>query len=208
MSIPQPGGRPVDPRPGDRAAILRRDTRKSVLSEGTFGGQQGFSLWVQLDPGVSSCVEPGQEVIVACGPVGERVALLARVRDVREGRAALVRQSPWRPVDTRSFPRFATSMPAALLSGGESFSATVLDISLGGMAIEVREPLHAEAIEVQLAGDGESLRLPCLVVSRSQPPGANVLHVEFGILSPEAASRLNLLVAKAGDRQQREPLAS
>ncbi len=146
--------------------------------------------------------------MIACGPIGERVALLARVRDVGDGRAVFVRQSPWRAVDTRSFPRFPTNVPAVLVVGDERINGTVVDVSLGGMAIEVEQPIEAESLDVRIGEDGEPSLLPCLVVSKQQRPDRTVLHVEFGILGDEAAVCVERLVADVSDGHERELLAS
>jgi len=200
-------GRPGEPCPGTAATILRRDTAKSILAEGTYGGQQGFNVWLTLDPAAHP-LEPGQDVMIACGPTGERVALLARLREVRDGRAVFLRQSPWRAVDTRAFPRFATSLQAWLPAGQHLLPATIVDISLGGMAIEVGGQFETASVDVQLGDEPASPRLPCLVVSKRQREDLTVLHLEFGILSDEAAARVERLVAEVGDGMERELLAS
>ena len=205
MSTLQARGRPNDPPPGAEATILSRDGAKSVLAQGTYGGSQGLGAWVDLDA-PDHRLEPGQGIIIASGPIGARVALLASIRDVRERRVTLVRQSPWRKVDTRTFPRFGTSRAAVVFAAGETLKARIADISLGGMALEVNSPVAFDSFDVR--PEGESSRLPCLVVGKQERTGLVLLHLEFGILDREGVACVGRLVAVASGGEANELLAS
>lgn len=199
------GNRPGDPGPGSEARIIRRDPDKTALATASYGGQQGFNVWCTVE-GEVAALEPGTDVIITCGPVGERVAMLARIRDIRGNRVTFVRQSPWRSVDTRAFPRFDTDIEASVFVRGEVMAARIVDLSLGGMAIEVGAPLSADSIEVQVGAAAPPVS--CIVVSAHDKNGKRVLHVEFGMLGDLERTYIEKLVASVSDGEERELLAS
>lgn len=179
------------------ATILRCGGPKCVLARGTLTGQQGFTVSITLVHSAQA-LAPGQEVVVACGPAGRRVALLARFGELRDGHAVFVRLSPWRPTDTRAFPRFTTSLHAFIAAADVLVHATVVDISLGGMAIEAEGRVEADSILARIDdGDDSSPPLPCSVVRKRRDGESTRLHVEFGVLSSEATSFVERLVRVA-----------
>src|SRR5690242_17393068 len=97
--------------------------------EGEFVSQRAFTITLAL--GAPPYAE-GDDVLIACGPVGSRVAALARFVSRSEGRARFARQSAWRAVDTRSHQRYRTSMRASIRRTEGNLHATVLDVSRGG----------------------------------------------------------------------------
>lgn len=184
---------------------MGRDAARTFLATAAYGGQQGFNIWLTVIE-IAAPLEPGTDVMLTCGPAGERVAMLARFREIRGDRATFVRQSPWRSVDTRAYPRFKTNLEASVLVRGTVTPARILDLSLGGMAIEVPSALGADSVEVQ-AGP-HAPRIPCMVVSSHDKDGAHRLHVEFGILGDVESTFIERLVASVSRGEERELRAS
>lgn len=75
------GAPPLAPGAGDLATVMQRGAAAPVSAEGTFTGQRGFQLMVAFTGG---CPFTGEEdVLMACGEMGERIAALARFKELR-----------------------------------------------------------------------------------------------------------------------------
>jgi hypothetical protein len=190
--------------PGCTVSIVLRGEGKVTAGEGKLGASRGFGIEVELR--ATAYLKPEAEVVLAAGEPGSRAVALARFKQMRGNTAIFMRQSPWRPVDARSFARYPARIRATVhgTGDGQEVKATTLDISLGGVAVSVRGQVALEELEISLGRGAE--RLPCHVVSARPGKGATILHLAFGELSDEALSRIEQLVARL--RVQAEAEAS
>lgn len=193
------------PNHGDPAAILRRGIPAGEVCAGSFVAQQAFNVTIDLES-LPASLDPGQEVVIACGPVGNRVVLLARFREMRGTSAVFTRQSPWRPVDARLYPRYRTAITATLDSGDEQQPGRIIDISFGGAAVECEGSRHPRT--VTLLFEGVPGGLPCRVVNQDQVDGHRVLHLQFESLASAARAHVQHLVESLGAEVEAGLLAS
>ncbi len=182
------------PDVGAVTTVMQRGVPSPVTCDGVFAGQRGFQVSVTVD-----CLcpfEPDEDVLLASGPLGRRAASLARFKGIHDNTAVFTKLSPWRPVDTRSNPRYRTSMVASVKVRETVFPATVLDISLGGVALSVPELPPSGPLEVLI---GERPGAPSLtgeIVAEEGSPPAIVLHVQFGTMPPHARAYIAHLVGE------------
>lgn len=193
------------PGQGDPAAILRRGVPAGEVCSGSFVAQQAFNISIELES-LPTALEPGQEVVIACGPVGKRVVLLARFREMRGTRAIFIRQSPWRPVDARLYPRYRTAITATVDSGADQQPGRIIDISIGGAAVECEGSRHPRTVNLTFEGVPGSL--PCRVVKQDHADGHQVLHLQFESLASAARSHVQHLVENLGAEVEAGLLAS
>lgn len=190
--------------PGMAVEVMPRTPEGNVPSgDGRLAEVSGFSIFVHA---LRCPWSPGDDVIVACGPLGNRVGALARFREQRGERAVFIRQSPWRPLNRRAFERFPAELAAKWNSGEEWKPGIVADVSHGGLALVVTSEPSAELIHVQLDADAQTTTVTGKVVGRSGTVPAAVLHLEFEPLSREATEFLGHLVTRlamslAGDEE-------
>jgi hypothetical protein len=138
----------------------------------------------------------GDEVIVSVGDRGATVAALARFREARPGQAVFTRQSPWRPFNRRAFERYGVSISAAVAVPSQRLPATVVDVSLGGCALELDAPPPAGAEHVELDWPASPGPITArLVRHRPVGPARYAWHLRFDPLTPGAAAFLSELVA-------------
>ena len=193
------------PTAGDPATVLRRGIPAGDVCVGSFVAEHAFNVSIEFE-GLPSFIEPGQEVVIACGPIGKRVVLLARFRELRGTRAMFVRQSPWRPVDARLYRRYRTAISATLDAGGEPQPGRIVDISLGGAAVECEASRSVRRISLSFEGMPEQLR--CRVVNQDERDGHRVLHLQFEALSDAGRAHVRHLVEALGAEVEAELLAS
>jgi hypothetical protein len=180
--------------PGMAVEIMPRSADGSVPSGGgVLAEVSGFSVFVET----SGCPwSQGDDVIVACGPLGNRVGSLARFREQRGQKAVFIRQSPWRPLNRRAFERFPAELAAKWASGDDWKPGIVADVSHGGLALVVTSEPSVDTIRVQLEAGSSATTLVGNIVGRGGNAPATVLHLEFEDLSPEANAFLGDLVTR------------
>lgn len=138
----------------------------------------------------------GDDVIISVGERGETVAALARFREARPGQAVFTRQSPWRPFNRRAFERYRVSIAADLAAPPHRYPATVVDVSLGGCAVETGTPPPGDATPLTLEWPGLPAPLTVAIVrTRETAPGRFTWHLRFEPLTPAAEAFLRELVA-------------
>jgi hypothetical protein len=169
--------------PGMTVEVLPRSNASSVVSGGgVLAEVSGFSVFVQT----AECPwSPGDYVIVACGPLGNRVGALARFREQRGERAVFIRQSPWRPLNRRAFERFPAELAAQWTAGSEWKPGIVADVSHGGLALVVTSEPGPGFIRVRLEAGTATTTMVANIVGRSGTVPAAILHLEFEHLSAE-----------------------
>lgn len=183
---------PLHPEQGEATIVMQRGAGSPLSWEGVFAGQRGFQIAVNC-PG--DCpFEEEEDVLLASGKLGSRIAALARFKGIHGGRAIFTKLSPWRPVDTRANPRYRTSMSAIARYEGGEFPAVVLDISLGGAALSAEAAPGVQALQVCIGSRPGTPFLPCRVVARQEKCGAEVLHIRFGTMSVQANAHITQLI--------------
>ena len=120
-----------------------------------------------------------------------------RVLSWRSGATSLMLTGAWRPGERRAHPRFPLWSPSVVFSQVAPgwISALVIDISLGGAAIEVA----AWPDRLGLDWYGERCPLECEVVSVERTDFGAVLHARFVALTDEQRRRLATIVDAAGE---------
>ncbi|MGH2633652.1 MAG: PilZ domain-containing protein [Tepidiformaceae bacterium] len=183
---------PLVPADGDATIVMQRGVGSPLSWEGAFAGQRGFQISVS---GADQCpFEAEEDVLLASGKLGNRIASLARFKGVHTGRAIFTKLSPWRPVDTRANPRYRISMAASVRHDAVEFPASVLDVSLGGAALVMETAPAAQMFDVRIGTRPDAPFLPCRTVSRQEQGGSEVLHVRFGTMTVQSHNYVAQLV--------------
>lgn len=105
------------------------------------------------------CVGSSDDVILACGDPGERVAALARFKQADGPTAIFMRLRPWRARwIIRSYVRYYTHARATIRRKTGNLRASVVDISLGGLALELAQVPGAARLDVRV-GTGTQPRI-------------------------------------------------
>jgi hypothetical protein len=191
------------PAPGAPAVVALRGGGAS--SDGAFRSQRAFTVTLALQS--VPCVE-GDDVIIACGPVGSRVAALARFLSFADGHARFARHSAWRSVDTRRHQRYRTQMRANIRRTEGNLHATVLDVSRGGIALAVHDMPGRNRFEVRVGAKHGAPYLPCRLVSASERAGETILHLSFEALDQSGTAYVESLVTELCAALEPELLAN
>lgn len=181
-----------DASPGMAVSVMPRGESGSGYGQGVLEANRGFSVFVTTPERAWS---PGDEVVLACGAMGRRVAALARFRDYGEGRAIFSRQSPWRPFNRRLLERYPVQLSATLGRAGEAVPVTVTDISMGGAAVLVAATPETARTSLHITTSAGDVVLPVAVAGGHADDAGTVLHLRFEDVTPEAALVLETLVA-------------
>lgn len=177
--------------PGMAVSVMPRGESGGSHGQGVLEANRGFSVYVTTS---ERTWRPGDEVVLACGAMGRRVAALARFRDYGEGLAIFFRQSPWRPFDRRLLERYRVQLSATLGDGGELVPVTVTDISMGGAAVLVAATPGAARISLRITTASGEMVLPAGVAGGHAEEAGTVLHLRFEDVTPESALVLETLV--------------
>lgn len=169
--------------PGMACTVTARDGSDTAYGQGVLESARGFSVYIST----RDCPwQPGEEVVLACGALGRRVAALARLREHTGGRAIFSRQSPWRPFNRRSLERYATSV-AATLGEEPGMDVVVTDISMGGAAVLVAETPADVKTWIRMTTPAGECAVPVAIVGGHGEDAGTVLHLQFEEVTPEAA---------------------
>jgi len=108
----------------------------------------------------------GEAVLVIVNQGGSRMVAAAELIDLDGPKRVFRTIGPWRPLDRREFPRYATEMRGEVVGeDGEWLFAQILDISLGGARLAVSELPTGNRVEVAVWALGQRESLPCEVIS-------------------------------------------
>ena len=189
---------PLFPRAGDATTVMQRGVGSPLSWDGVFETQRGFQIAVR---GTAECpFETEEDVLLASGPLGNRLASLARFKGLNAGRAIFTKLSPWRPVDTRADPRYRTHMSAFVRGESVEVAASVLDVSAGGAALamecDIEPRTGTEMLDVKIGTRPDAPYLPCRVISRSDGGAAKLLHVRFGTMTVQAHAYVSQLIGE------------
>ncbi len=169
--------------PGMAVTVMPRGESSVAYGQGVLQSSRGFSVYIAT----GDCPwQPGDEVVLACGALGRRVAALGRFREHGDGQAIFSRQSPWRPFNRRSLQRYTTSV-AATLGQEPEIDVTVTDISMGGAAVLVAETPADVKTWLRMATPAGECALPVAIVGGHGDEAGTILHLRFEEVTPEAA---------------------
>lgn len=170
------------PVPGEALSVVWRGTTPESLR----GRLHAINDEAAVLEGVSSVsLAPGTEVMLVAGEVGHRQVAKGRYVGHRCGLVFFSVTTRFRPFDLRGQPRYAASAPAEVRTppGNTVQRGRMLDISLGGVAVEVGEQPPGRLVEARLHLFGYSATLPCEVVGAEPKGGRIVLHLKFQALT-------------------------
>ncbi len=179
---------------GAPVEVLPRTGGKNPWCYGVLGTARGFLVEVDIT-GICP-LEPHDDVILAGGPTGSRMAALARFREMKDSVAVFKRMSPWRPVDTRAFTRFPVELRTVVVGEHEDSArhGRTLDLSRGGLAVLIDDgTLESETLDVAF-GDANSPYLPCRVVGRRSVGDGTILHLAFAEMGKREQACIDALV--------------
>lgn len=180
------------PQIGAPAAVIPRGDAPG--GSGTLAAERLFTVDLAAD---DVPWQHGDDVIISVGEPGSAVAALARFREARPGHAIFTRQSPWRPFDRRAFARYRVRLDVLIPAPPGPIHAAIIDLSLGGCAVEALAPPPAEApVALTLLEPSHLPPFPAAVVrSRPAGEGLHLWHLRFEPLEPRARAFLQDLVA-------------
>jgi hypothetical protein len=180
-----------DASPGMAVSVMPRGEPGGAHGQGILEAIRGFSVSVTTP---ERTWQTGDEVVLACGAMGRRVAALARFRDYGDGRAIFFRQSPWRPFNRRLLERYRVQLSATLDADGDVVPVTVTDISMGGAAVLVAATPGAARTSLHLRTSAGEALLPVGIAGGHAEGSGTVLHLRFEDVPPGAALVLETLV--------------
>ena len=163
--------------------VVRRpgfpDTRPLV---GQVIEEDGPALITELDD--SGDWVTGEAVLLMIHQSGKRMVAAAELIDLDGIRRIFRTIGPWRPLDRREFPRYATEMRGEVVGeDGEWLFAQILDISLGGARLAVNDLPRGRHIEVSIWALGQRESLPCEVVAWTEGQLGYEVRLRFHDLS-------------------------
>lgn len=181
--------------PGMAVSVMPRSESVTGYGQGVLEACRGFSIYVTTP---DRAWHAGDEVVLACGAMGRRVAALARFRDYAEGRAVFSRQSPWRPFNRRLLERYPVHLWATLDGSGQATPVIITDISMGGAAVLVAATPDAARTLLRVTTPAGEAVLPVAVAGGHAGEAGTVLHLRFEDMTPEAALVIETIVASLG----------
>ena len=111
----------------------------------------------------------GNELILSFGPENLRFAALVKVKDETGAATKFMRQSPWRPVNTRAFPRFDIEAMVAIRTPAEvEMFGWTSNVSFGGLAIRLDDHLEAETVSIRM-GSLEPMEATVIAPDQNAP---------------------------------------
>lgn len=141
--------------------------------------------------------QPGEEVALIVGVPGARSISLGRLLQARANVASFEVVSPWKAFDLRTSDRHGPGIAAEVRSvlGQSRQAGTIIDISLGGMAVEVAaKPGGREVVVVAQAGAFSAV-LPCEIVHTNRVENGVTLCLKYMELTATQLAFIRNLVA-------------
>jgi hypothetical protein len=166
---------------------------------------------VVLDMEEPYFLNSGARLLLFCGEVGRRVAAEAIAIDPYAPDGATFQLlSSWWPADTRSSERYQVRLRTGVRPPGAGKAKEVLgvtlNVSLGGIAVEVLDPIEEREVEIMIGVEADVFAIPCDVVGTHQNRDSVVLRLQFKDLSPVQARLVERMVDIA--RQRSRPPAA
>ena len=192
-----------DPLLGEWITAQPRDTRSRVRVGGKLAAIQRFFITLDF-PGPHPW-NVGDEIILAFGPPEYRFAALAKVKAETAEGTRFMRQSPWRPLNTRAFPRVDVSVPIAVTWADVEFVGRTVNLSFGGAALGLEGLPVGETIYVRLADLGS---IEARVAASGEGPN-DIARLEFLDVTEDQQWDIETLILEAAPNfQEPETLAS
>jgi len=167
------------PAPGEPVSVIWRGSSPENV-RGRLHAIHGGGVSVQIaQPALP--IEPQTEVMLVAGEIGNRLVAKARYFGCHSGLGLFGLVTRFHPFDLRGQTRYPVVAPAEVRSrlAQAWVSGRILDISLGGAAIEVGERPAGRRVEARLQLFGYSATLPCGVVDVGERGTRVVLHLKF-----------------------------
>jgi hypothetical protein len=172
------------PLPGVAVAVIWRNASAPGSARGRLRTLSGDGAAVDIDGDLPW--KPGAEVLLVAGEVGSRLVAKARFHASRGNAAIFTLAGGFHPFDLRGqarYPLLARTEVRSVL-GQSRQPGQVLDISLGGLAVEVATKPGGKMVEVPLQLYGYAATLLCEIVGTAGEEGHIVLHLQFATLTP------------------------
>ena len=182
------------PAPADLATLVERGADEPLIWEGQFTKSAADEIRLVVDRDFPFA--PGDSVLIASGPLGNREAAFGRLKGLHGNAATLATLSPWLPVNRRQQERYRAAMPASMVARDGAHAARVLDISLGGLALCVPRPAAIGISAVTVGDTSDAPILPVRIVAMEDREDGIVLHAQFGTLSVQGHDYVTRLVGE------------
>jgi hypothetical protein len=181
--------RSKDPASGDPVTVKPRDPNSGDELEGRLVKLSRFMITIDIpDPSLRSF---GDEVVLAFGPAELRFAALAKMKGATADGTRFMRRSPWRPVNTRAFPRFDVDISLLVLWDDGKFAGRPTNLSFSGGAMKLGELPVGDVIQVRL---GHMNPLAARVVQVATDNDEHLVRFEFTEPTEEAQWEIEDLI--------------
>lgn len=173
--MPDPG----NPVTGDSVVVVQKTAGDPIQHEGVIVNCNDTAVAVQFREPLHW--DTGTSVMVVRDAGSHRVVAVARPVLSRERVSAFRLLSEWSAVNLRAARRYQTDLRAEVRSslGGPKQQATIIDVSAGGMAVEVPRKPGGGEVDVTVQVGGFSASLPCEVVDSRGEATCTLLHLRF-----------------------------
>jgi len=196
--------------PGTPVVVMQRSVSPPVQHQATLASTR--ELVVALRLASPTVFHSGEDVLLVAGELGARKVVSARFAMVRDDVAVFRMLREWQDFDPRAHPRLPADITAEIRSvlGTSRQSARVIDVSLGGLGVEVATKPGGREMEVHLTVEGFAARLPCEIVNAESTDGGVLLHLRFAELTPVQHAFVRNMVGSLGkpERGSGQRLAS
>lgn len=183
--------------PGMPLVAMLRDGSPPVQGVGTALAADGTMLAGRFE--CPPAWDAGHDVILVTSAAGVRRVAAAEIARVRGPVAVFRLSTPWRRFDGRANPRYAAGLKVEVRSmlGQMRQEGTVLDISLGGMAVAVATKPAGRQVEVIASSGPFGATLAAEVLANDAVNEQVILRLRFSDLSSSARSFVRNLVESA-----------
>jgi hypothetical protein len=195
MTTPADG---VDPKAaGTDLVAVRISANPPVQFAGTVVTARPLAIAARFPAG--STFQAGETLLLICGSLGAR--LMTRGVWVRSQGdiAAFQLTGAFQPFDARKTQRVPADLSAEVRSviGNSRQRGTVMDVSIGGLAVAVPTKPGGRSLEVVVSANGFSAALPCETVGVSPMEDYVILHLRFDELTASRQAFVRQLVTAA-----------
>jgi hypothetical protein len=176
--------------------VMRMDADPPSQHAAGGAGGQGELLVLRIDDRVAWT--RGENVLLIAGQPGRRLFMQA-VYVAPSGKFHMLRKtSEWRPFDARRQERYPTRFHARLRldHGPWRSTGTVVDMSGGGLAVEVPSDPPEAHLSIDISAAGYRAELPIEVLSLSDSSGVVTLHCRYGALSQAQTAFVRAVIAE------------
>jgi hypothetical protein len=180
--------------------VMRMDADPPTQHSAEAAGGQGELMVVRVDDRLAWTRD--EIVLVIAGEPGKRMFLQATYV-APSGKFHMLRKSSrWRPFDARRDERYPVRYQARLRVEGGAWRATgtVVDLSAGGVAIELASEPPSPHLVVDIAASGYRAELEVEILSLSDTANGTKLHCQFEAMTPARTAFIRSVIADLEDR--------